>query len=125
MLLPAEGLFLEPEVTYPRLITLTETFLMLNLTLSPGTASVSVVMSPVSSGILFQFSLRWTCKSWILSDFVCGREHFVSFVPIRSSHAFDSVIFVALTFDEFFRHRRDHHMKTKLIKYLLTFAMPV
>ena len=25
------------------------------------------------------------------------------------SHAFDSVIFVALTFDEFFRRRRHHH----------------
>merc|ERR1712096_152125 len=36
---PEAGLFLESEATYPRLISLTETFLMLNPTLSPGMAS--------------------------------------------------------------------------------------
>merc|ERR1719283_67628 len=36
---PAAGLFLESEATYPLLISLTDTFLMLNPTLSPGVAS--------------------------------------------------------------------------------------
>ena len=36
---PEAGLFLESEVTYPRLMSLTDTFLMLKPTLSPGTAS--------------------------------------------------------------------------------------
>merc|ERR1719361_92346 len=36
---PEAGLFLESGVTYPRLMSLTDTFLMLKPTLSPGTAS--------------------------------------------------------------------------------------
>merc|ERR1711892_107477 len=36
---PQAGLFLESEATYPLLISFTETFLMLNPTLSPGIAS--------------------------------------------------------------------------------------
>merc|ERR1719510_733760 len=36
---PLAGLFLESEATYPRLISLTDTFLILKPTLSPGTAS--------------------------------------------------------------------------------------
>merc|ERR1719339_874618 len=36
---PLAGLFLESEVTYPRLMSFTDTFLMLKPTLSPGTAS--------------------------------------------------------------------------------------
>merc|ERR1711971_1398211 len=38
-LAPQAGLFLESEATYPLLMSLTETFLMLKPTLSPGTAS--------------------------------------------------------------------------------------
>ena len=34
---------------------------------------------------------------------ICG-----AIAPL-ASHAFDSVIFVAVTFDEFFRRRRHHH----------------
>merc|ERR1719369_173315 len=36
---PTAGLFLESEATYPRLMSLTDTFFTLNPTLSPGTAS--------------------------------------------------------------------------------------
>ena len=45
---PTAGLFLESEVTYPRLISLTETFLTLNPTLSPGMASWQIFSSELS-----------------------------------------------------------------------------
>ena len=70
MLLPAEGLFLETEATYPRLISLTETFLMLNPTLSPGTASASVVMSSARVAFCFGSLFLMAFCHEISSDFV-------------------------------------------------------
>ncbi len=68
---PTAGLFLLSEATYPRLMSLTETFLMLNPTLSPGVASAS--------------------DSWCIStDFTYGKwEVNECCVPISQSNDFN------------------------------------